>query len=195
MFQMNSSNQALPSNVMEVKRTAKQNGFVNSCMDEVGLLLRTLAAQVRCGKIGEIGTGYGIGASWIIAALTPDSEFITIDNDVEKIRAVVRYITGSNIKVVHGDWKEILKSQPFDLLFADGGKAKELEPDLLFAALKVGGTILLDDLTPIELWPDEWKGKEDLVRKYWLQHPKMYSTELRVTPEQAVIIGVKISNE
>ncbi len=194
VLQTTSYKQMVPSNVIEAKRIATQNGFLDSCIDEVGLLLRTLTAQVINGKVCEIGTGFGVGSSWILEALKPDSEFITIDNDIEKINSVVRYISGPNINVVHGDWKGILKSQPFDLLFADGGKAKELEPNLLFESLKVGGTILLDDLTPLELWPDDWKGKEDIVRKYWLQHSKMQCTELRVTTDHVVIIGVKTSN-
>jgi predicted O-methyltransferase YrrM len=186
--------QVVPSDVIEAKRIAIQNGFTNSCIDGVGFLLKTLAAQVTNGKICEMGTGFGVGSSWILESLKPGTDFFTIDNDLEKVNSVVRYINGPNIYVVHGDWRVILESQPFDLLFADSGKLKELEPNLLFNSLKVGGTILLDDLTPMELWPEEWMDRVDPVRKYWLNHPNMHCTELLVTPRHGVIIGVKISN-
>ncbi|MHC5728870.1 MAG: hypothetical protein ACYTXY_33085, partial [Nostoc sp.] len=50
-----------------------------------------------------------------------------------------------------GDWRDLLIYAPFDLLFADGGKAKVTQPQTLITALKPGGLILLDDLHTLRI--------------------------------------------
>lgn len=157
--------------------------------------MQVLTASINKGIVAEIGTGYGVGASWILSTLHKDVPFITIDNDFKKIQEITPFISSTNIKFLHGDWTDLLKYGPFQFLFADGGKSKEQGAPLLFNSLDVGGMIMIDDLTPVEFWPDEWKDKHDNVREYWLNHPCMSSIELRVTPRNAVIIGTKLKNE
>jgi predicted O-methyltransferase YrrM len=180
-----------PTSVLKAKEVAFEKGFAHSCIDEVGQLLSVLSASVQGGVIGEIGTGYGVGTSWLISARQKDVSLITIDNDAEKIETVSEYIKGENIQVLRGDWKDLLAHGPFKLLFADGGQSKVDGADTLFESLEIRGMMILDDLTPIELWPKEWIGKKDPVRDYWLNHPKMRATEIRVSPNHAVILSVK----
>ena len=181
-----------PKLVVTAKRLAGENDFEYSCLDEVGQLLAVLTASIKQGTIAEIGTGYGVGTAWMAANLTNDVFLISIDNDRSKINSVRTIFHQKNVKYIHSDWQEILNYAPFQLIFADGGKAKEQHPDMLVEALAVGGMILIDDLTPIEYWPEEWKGKTDKVREYWLSHPYLQAVELRVTPKNSVIVATKV---
>lgn len=54
-------------------------GFENSCIPEVERLLNVLAAGVRGGTIGEVGTGCGVGAAWLDGGLATDSRFVTVE--------------------------------------------------------------------------------------------------------------------
>ena len=182
-----------PEQVMKAKRLAGENDFKYSSLDEVGQLLAVLTASIKEGTIAEIGTGYGVGTAWMAANLTNDVSLISIDNDRSKINSVQTIFHQKNVKFIHSDWQEILNYAPFQFIFADGGKAKEQHPDMLVEALAVGGMILIDDLTPIEYWPEEWKGKTDKVREYWLWHPKLQAVELRVTQKNSVIVATKVN--
>ena len=162
-----------PEQVMKAKRLAGENDFKYSSLDEVGQLLAVLTASIKEGTIAEIGTGYGVGTAWMAANLTNEVSLISIDNDRSKINSVQTIFHQKNVKFIHSDWQEILNYAPFQFIFADGGKAKEQHPDMLVEALAVGGMILIDDLTPIEYWPEEWKGKTDKVQEYWLSHPHL----------------------
>ena len=182
----------LPEQVVKAKQLAKENGFIYSCLDEVGQLLAVLTSSIKQGTIVEIGTGYGVGTAWIGANLTNKVSLISVDNDKNKIKSVKALFHQKNIKFVHSDWQEILKYAPFQFIFADGGKAKEQYPELLVDALADGGMVLIDDLTPIEYWSEEWKNKRDEVREYWLRHPNLQAVELRVTQKNSVIVATKV---
>lgn len=52
--------------------------------------------------------------------------------------------------------------------------------------------IIIDDLTPEDKWPKEWKGQVDQVREYWLNHPKLAATEILLTPNSSAIIATKL---
>ena len=83
--------------------------------------------------------------------------------------------------MLQGDWQEVLAGEaPFDLLFADGGRAKYDEE--LLSLLAPGGTLVLDDLTPGYADPDP-------LRELWLGHRRLIATELQISPREAVIVG------
>ncbi len=178
--------------VMNAKSLAMENDFMYSCLDEVGQLLAVLTSSIKQGTIAEIGTGYGVGTAWMATNLANEVSLISIDNDINKIDSVRSIFNQTNVTFIHNDWKEILAFAPFQFIFADGGKAKEQHPDLLVKALAVGGMILIDDLTPFEYWPDEWKNQRDEVREYWLHHPDLQAVELRVTQKNSVIVATKV---
>ena len=172
---------------------AERSGFENSCTPGTGRLLAVLASRVRGGLAGEIGTGCGVGAAWMAGALAPGSSLVSVELDPTRAR-VAREIFAEvpNVRVVTGDWHELLGYGPFDLLFADVGEAKEREPDRLVRSLKPGGTILLDDLTPEALWPEEWRGWTDPVREFWLNDPRLRATEILTTPADAAIVATRL---
>lgn len=113
--------------------------------------------------------------------------------DPERARAVRDLFAGvPNVRVLEGYWRQLLVHGPFDLLFADGSKAKEREPEALVGVLKPGGTVFLDDLTPEALWPEEWRGRADPVRQFWLHDRRLAAAEISTGPAEAAIVAVRL---
>lgn len=59
----------IPALVVRALALAEARGFRNSSCPETGLLLHGLASTVTTGRIGEIGTGCGVGTAWMLSAL------------------------------------------------------------------------------------------------------------------------------
>ncbi len=183
---------ATPPLVAAALALARRMGFPHSCSPETGRLLRVLAAQARQGTVAEIGTGCGVGAAWIASGLPPGGQLVTVESDGGRARACqALFAPLPSVRVLHGDWHAILAEAPFALLFADGDKAKEREPRRLLEALAPGGLLVIDDLTPLDRWPPAWRGRPDPVRDFWLTCPELSATEVRVRPDEAVILAVR----
>ncbi|MDX6490271.1 MAG: hypothetical protein QOD43_516 [Gaiellaceae bacterium] len=163
--------------------------FERSCIPEVGRLLHVLAGQRGRARVGEIGTGTGVGAAWMVSALPPGVPFVTVELDADRAAAASRlFADDENATVLHGDWHELMPPQaPFDLLFYDGGGKQhpEVDGDAVIRLLAPGGTVVLDDLTPGRPSPDP-------VRDFWLEHPELASIELLTTPKTAAILGIRL---
>ena len=172
----------LPPLVERALALAESAGFTRSCSSEAGRLLQVLAGQRGRTRVAEIGSGCGVGSAWILSALDPHVPFVTVELDPERATAAADLLAADeNARVLAGDWQELLPAEgPFDLLFADGGRAKYREE--LVGLLAPGGTLVLDDLTPGREGPDP-------VRELWLGHPRLIATELQVSPREAVIVG------
>lgn len=184
----------VPERVAAALQIAEQMCFGHSCTPEVGRLLRVLAAQVRSGRIAEIGTGCGVGLAWMAESLVPGAEIVSVElNETRATACRFLFAGAANVYILQGDWHEILVYSPFALLFADGGKAKEHEPETLLRALALGGLIVLDDLTPEELWPREWQDKPDPAREFWLNDERVRSVIVSVTPAMQVILATRIA--
>ncbi len=181
----------LPPLVQHARALAERAQFAASCTAEVGRLLVVLAAHVRGGVIGEVGTGYGVGTAWLASALAPDARLVTVEQEAARVDAVRElFAARDDVQVLHGDWHLLLPHGPFDLLFADT-PAKRDEPEVLLAALRPGGVLVLDDLTPETHWPPAWRGQRDPVRDFWLNDPRLHATELLTTPTSAVILATR----
>jgi len=137
-----------PALVRRALALADEAGFASSCLPEVGRLPATLAAGVRGGTIGEVGAGCGVGTAWLAGVLAPGVSLVTVEHDPARAATVAAlFVELSAVRVLRDDWRAILPHGPFALLFADV-PAKHEEPEALLGALVLGGTILLDDLTP-----------------------------------------------
>ena len=180
----------LPPLVQQAQALAAQLQFPHSSTVEVGRPLHLLVRHIQRGVIGEIGTGCGVGAAWIVSALAPQSTFVTVELDPARAGAGRTFFTVfPNVHVLEGDWHALLAYAPFELLFVDGGSAKQYEPDVVLAALAPGGLVVLDDLTPEEHWPAAWHGRPDPVRTFCLNDERITATEIRVTATSAVILA------
>jgi predicted O-methyltransferase YrrM len=182
----------LPPAVLRAIDAAASLGFGQICRPETGRLLQTLAATVTSGVVAEFGTGCGYGAAWIAAGLHPGARLFTVESD-ERKTAAARDVLGrfANVEVVCGDWQSILSRGPFRLAFVDARPAKHDGAPLVIDSLAPGAIAIIDDLTPEELWPDEWRGQLDPVRERWLNDPRLIATEVRVTAQHAVILAVR----
>lgn len=165
--------------------------FNDSCLDELGQLLHALASHVQSEKIAEIGTGCGVGTAWMASATTTD--IYTIDCYQERAIRIKELFKGhSNVHPMVDDWEEILHEGPFQLVFVDAKPAKLDGIDEVVNGTKIGGLIVLEDLTPIEFWPDEWKGKPDPLRDAWFGHRQLASVEIRTSQKAAVILARRL---
>src|SRR5579863_8815811 len=123
-----------PPLVMRAQAAARQAGFPltreeagpgrpSACLPGVGRFLTVLAAGCAGGRIGELGTGAGIGAGWMASAMPADCVLITVEVD-EALASAARelFAADSRVEVLKGDALGVIPGRgPFDLLFADSG--------------------------------------------------------------------------
>jgi len=175
----------LPPLVREAMAAAVGSGFTQSCSVGTGRLLHVLTAGVRNGRVGELGTGSGVGSAWIASALEPTSELVTVELDETLARRSAGIFADlGNVNVVQGDWSEISRFAPFDLLFCDTVAPKREQVNATVSLLAPGATIVLDDypgLSPVG----------DTERDAWLLHPHLVTTEVLVSSAEAVVVGVR----
>lgn len=174
----------LPDLVRRAVDLADKLGFKNSSAVPYGRLLRVLASAYRHGRIGESGTGCGVGTAWMASGVSLETPIVTIEIDAERAAATDEMFSlEKNIKVLNGDWKDLGRHGPFDLLFCDGGGKREGQEQVV-AMMNPGGMIVLDDLTPGRTGPDD-------VRDWWLNATSLQAIEISVSPELAAILAVR----
>jgi predicted O-methyltransferase YrrM len=167
--------------------------FERSSIPEIGRLLAVLVTARPHGRCAEIGTGCGVGSAWIVDALGAEGSLVSVELDADRAAAASRLFADSpSVRVLHGDWHELLPPEaPFDLLFFDGGHWKRgdvpAESEQALSLVAPGGVVVIDDLTPASLSPEEWRP----VRDFWLGHDDLVATELLTTPESSAIIAVR----
>ncbi|MGZ8752218.1 MAG: O-methyltransferase [Acidimicrobiia bacterium] len=175
----------VPPLVREALAVADAAGFGQSCSPGTGRLLHVLTAQVRSGRIGELGTGSGVGAAWMASALEPDAELVTVERDGALAhRAAELFGDLGNVTVIAGDWSELAAHAPFELVFCDTVVPKREQVDATIALLAKGGTIVLDDYAGLAR-------AGDLDRDAWLHDPHLVTTEVLVSETEAVVVGVR----
>jgi predicted O-methyltransferase YrrM len=156
-----------------------------SSIPEVRRLLTTLVAAKPGGRIAEAGTAFGEGAKAVVAALTGDASFVTVEPDPDRYEAAREALGGTPAEVLHGRWEELLPSRgPFDLLFLDAGTRGETL-ELAISLLAPAGILLKDDLTPGA------PVAGDPVREALLLDERLLAVEVMTTPTAAAIVAVK----
>ncbi|MGW4807290.1 SAM-dependent methyltransferase [Kitasatospora sp. NPDC004272] len=185
---------ALPEPVARAVELATRRGFAQSCRPEHGRLLQALAAGAGpAGGIGETGTGCGVGLGWLIAGRRPGVPLVSVEREVELVHAVRELFADvADLEVLHGDWTTIHRHGPFDLLVLDGGgngkQTAAADPQRL---LTPGGTLVVDDLTPLTAWPPTHGGAPDTGRTVWYDHPALLTTEIRLAPDLSTLLATR----
>ncbi|MGW4378930.1 O-methyltransferase [Kitasatospora sp. NPDC004531] len=183
---------ALPRPVRRAVELAERLGFAASCRPEQGRLLQALAAGAPA-RIGETGTGCGVGLGWLLAGRRPGVRVVSVERDAERVAAVRELFADvADLEIVHGDWSALAAHGPFDLLVLDGGgngkRSAPADPDAL---LTPGGTLVVDDLTPLTAWPPTHLDRPDTGRTAWYDHPSLLTTEVRLAPDLATLLATR----
>ncbi len=141
---------ALPTVVLAALERARAEGFTLSSEPDVGAWLSCLAAAVPPrGRILELGTGAGSGLAWLVHGLgwRDDIEVITIDVDLALQTQTRQAGWPSYVRFELGDGAALLTALgTFDLIFADAPGGKTVGLDGTVAALRPGGTLVVDDM-------------------------------------------------
>lgn len=121
-----------------------------------GSLLRTLAASKPAASILEIGTGCGLGTSWLLDGMDRRSSLVSVDND-PRTQAIARSELGGDARLElvlsdGGSWLEACTRQ-FDLIFADAWPGKYSHLQNALGLLHPGGMYVIDDMLPQPNWP------------------------------------------
>jgi len=181
----------LPDVVRRALDLSRRRGFVTSSRLETGRLLAALAAS-RTGRLGECGTGCGVGAAWLSSAARDGCSVVTAELDSDLAEAVADlFREDPRVEVITGDWAALRDSGPFSLLFLDVAEAKRSGADEVADLLEPGGVVVLDDFTPSACWPPIYDGRVDTVREAWLTDPRFTTVEVMVTDDAAVLIAAK----
>jgi predicted O-methyltransferase YrrM len=194
-----------PPLVERARTLARQHGFPltredaggsgpSASLPGVGRFLAMLAAGCEGGRIGELGTGAGVGAAWIASAMPADCTLVTAELDPELASAARQLLAADRrVEVITGDARQVMSGRgPFDLMFADGGRGDYGE---LVNLLRVGGRIVMDDVTPREaLPPGSPLRVGDPKREFFFGDPRLLSVEV-VLPDlrNSLLVGTRTS--
>jgi predicted O-methyltransferase YrrM len=111
------------------------------------------------GQLLELGTGTGVGTSWLLAGMDGEARLDSIENNSEVLEVARRHLDGDPRVTFHlVDGQVFLKqSAPmqFDLIYADTWPGKFTHLSLALSLLRVGGLYVIDDLLPQPSWPDD----------------------------------------
>ncbi|UWE08959.1 O-methyltransferase [Actinacidiphila bryophytorum] len=185
----------LPPLVELAARTATRLGFPYSCRPEQGRLLHALAAGAE--RIGETGTGCGVGLAWLVSGMRDGATAVSVERDAARAEAAAGLFTGLSrwVTVRHADWTAIADDGPFDLLVLDGGgqgKGDGPAADPV-ALLRPGGVLVIDDFTPARGAPPVHQGAPDTARLHWLEHPALRTVEVPLAPDLAVLLCTRVA--
>ncbi|MDE3725076.1 class I SAM-dependent methyltransferase [Nocardiopsis sp. N85] len=140
-----------PETLNAIEADTEAIGFTMSCEEEVGRLLRALAASKPGGRILELGTGTGAGTAWLLAGMDREATLDTVDHDPECL-GVARRHHGTDPRVrVHqadgGAWLTARADGPgYDLVFADTWPGRFTHRDEALSLVEPGGFYVVDDL-------------------------------------------------
>jgi predicted O-methyltransferase YrrM len=122
-----------------------------------GSLLRTLVASKPGGAFLELGTGCGLGTSWMLDGMDASARLTSVDTD-PVVQAIARDVLGPDLRLrlVLEDGGDFLANatDTFDLIYADAWPGKFSDLDRALALVKPGGIYLVDDMLPQPNWPD-----------------------------------------
>jgi predicted O-methyltransferase YrrM len=183
----------LPPLVERAARCAAQLGFHYSCRPEQGRLLYALAAGAE--RIGETGTGCGVGLAWLVSGMGKDATAVSVERDPARAQAAAEVFAGlgGRVTVRRADWTALAEHAPFDLLVLDGGgnaKTPGASADPV-RLLRPGGVLVVDDFTPSRGAPPVHDGAPDEARLHWLHHPALRTVEIPLAPDLATLVATR----
>ena len=171
-----------PQIVQAANQRAEELDFDISCEPGVGLLLAVLAAAVPAnGRILELGTGAGVGLSWLVSGLRgrTDVEVVSVDIDPKVLERVAADSWPDFVRLELGEGGELVdRLGKFNLVFPDepGSKFDNFEGSI--AALRAGGVLVLDDLYLIDEPESSYREPLIEMRDQVLQDARLVEVDL-----------------
>ena len=170
----------LPPHYADILKESMEAGFTMPSDKQTGALLRVLASSKPNSKFLELGTGTGLGITWILDGMDANSSLISIDTNGDYQRIARKHLSNEprlKISEIDGlDFIEREESNKFDLIYADTFPGKYIGFDHTLRILKHGGIIVLDDMLPQPNWPKDHPPKvERLLREIDMLSPAHYS--------------------
>jgi predicted O-methyltransferase YrrM len=163
-----------------------------------GALLRSLAAGHRDAVIGEIGTGPGVSTAWLLSGTQGAARLVSCEIDERlALRASQFFADDPRVDILHGDWEAVLPAHgPFSLLFFDANARTVLADrdkwDVVLNLVRLGGQIVMDDLVPVDMWPESWKGMTDHKREFCLCNERVAGVEVRTSARTVSLVGTRV---
>jgi Methyltransferase domain len=143
-----------------------------------------------------VGTGVGAGLGWIWHGLgtRSDVSVVSVEVDEQRFKQAIEEKWPGFFRLIHGSIFELYSSLgQFDLIFADSGAGKWDGRDATLAAVKPGGILLMDDMTPPKWHFDKHEQLNAEVRTSLATHPDFVCVELAVAT--GIIVATKRRNE
>jgi predicted O-methyltransferase YrrM len=138
-----------------LREAAGKMAFEMSCSPLTGALLTVLAASKPMGRLLELGTGVGVGTSYLTAGLVQSASLVTVEIDAKLQEIAKQHLADTpNLTFINDDAAEFLLtcSDRFDLIFADTWAGKFTHLIEALNLLQVGGIYVIDDLLPQPNW-------------------------------------------
>ena len=183
----------IPESVAAAQDRASKSGFEFSSEAEVGQLMACLANAVPIGgRILEIGTGCGVGLSWIVHGVGSRTDVEVVSVELDPVLADATRSVGwpSWVSIIEGDGADLVGTiGSFDLIFPDapGGKIFKLRKTI--STLRPGGLLLVDDMDLTAHEEPELRDGLASVRERLVTHPDLVCAELPVA--SGVIVATK----
>ncbi len=152
-----------PRALEAIMARTREIGFQSWCWPPVGALLRVMASLKPGGRLLEVGTGTGVGTSWLLDGMDATAQLLTVDiNPVTQAIARSHLGMDPRLTILTEDARATVRREPpnsLDLVFADGGVGKHIMLDETLALLRPGGIYICDDTKPHPMWPPEHAAK------------------------------------
>lgn len=175
--------------IEKARRAATAAGFPHSCsLGTAGLLIELARSLPDRARVGESGTGFGVGSAALASGMPATATLVTVEVDADRAAAARDLLAGDQRITVVTESRDVLSAYgPFDLLFLDGGPKPV--PDEVLALLAPGGVAVVDDFTPsVDPANPMFEGGPDDVRLAYIHHPHLAYQETRVGDVEAVVI-------
>jgi len=153
-----------------------------------------MALAAGAERIGESGTGCGVGLAWLASGMRPSARAVSVEREAARVAVATElFADDPRVSVEQAGWTRLHDFAPFDLLVLDGGgQGKDGSPPAdPTRLLTPGGVLVMDDFAPATAWPPLHAGQPDAARIHWLQHPELRTIEIPLAPDAATLVCVR----
>lgn len=189
----------VPPMLEAIHRDTQQLGFTMASDPQTGSLLRTLASTKPGGQLLELGTGTGLGTTWLLAGMDASARLTSVDNDASVVEIAQRHLGHDPRVTFHladgADFLAHLAPLSFDFIYADTWPGKFTHLDLALGLLRVGGIYLIDDLLPQPSWPADHAPKVPRLIAALENRRDFVATKLAWASGLMILVRVRAGSE